>query len=113
MAKGAPLRWIENRCLGRHLHGHGIEIGALWRRFPVPQNARVWYIDRSNPDGLEKQYPGVSGKVVCPNLLADATQLPFALPLSISSLLAMSLNTCHSPSWRCGFGSTPGGLALL
>jgi SAM-dependent methyltransferase len=78
MSKGAPLRWIENRCLGRHLHGRGIEIGALWRRFPGPQNARVWYIDRSNPDGLEKQYPGVSGKVVCPNLLADATQLPFA-----------------------------------
>jgi len=37
MGKGAPLRWIENRCLGRHLHGGGIEIGALWCRFPVPQ----------------------------------------------------------------------------
>ena len=47
----------------------------------------MWYIDRSNPDGLEKQYPGASGKVVCPNLLADATQLPFA-PASLDFIIA-------------------------
>jgi SAM-dependent methyltransferase len=87
MGKGAPLRWIENRRLARHLHGRGIEIGALWRRFPVPENARVWYIDRSNPDGLEQQYPEVSRKVVSPDLLADATQLPFP-PASLDFIIA-------------------------
>lgn len=78
MGKGAPLRWIENRCLTRYLHGRGIEIGALWRRFPVLKPARVWYVDRARPDNLAKQYPEASGKIVCPDLLAEATQLPFA-----------------------------------
>ena len=77
MGKGAPLRWIENRCLARHLHGRGIEIGALWRRFPAPRQVRVWYVDRWSLDGLERQYPDLKGKIVRPDLLAEATQLPF------------------------------------
>lgn len=116
MGKGAPLRWIENRCLARHLHGRGIEIGALWRRFPVPHNTRVWYIDRSNPHGLERQYPEVSGKVVCPDLLADATQLPFA-PASLDFIIASHVIE-HLPfplmALRVWYEAlTPGGVLLL
>jgi SAM-dependent methyltransferase len=87
MGKGAPLRWIENRCLARHLHGRGIEIGALWRRFPIPRKARVWYIDRSTPDGLKQLYPEVTAKIVRPDLLAEAAQLPFA-PASLDFIIA-------------------------
>jgi SAM-dependent methyltransferase len=78
MGKGAPLRWIENRRLAHYLHGCGIEIGALWRRFPVPPRAKVWYVDRAGLKGLEEQYPEVEGKIVRPDLVAEATQLPFA-----------------------------------
>jgi hypothetical protein len=31
--KAALLRWLENRYLQRYLHGSGIEVGALSRRF--------------------------------------------------------------------------------
>ncbi|PYU29224.1 MAG: methyltransferase type 11 [Acidobacteria bacterium] len=116
MGKGAPLRWIENRWLARHLHGRGIEIGALWRRFPVPRNARVWYIDRSGLDGLERQYPEVNGKIVCPDLLADATGLPFA-SASLDFLIASHVLE-HLPfplmALRVWYDAlAPGGVLLL
>ena len=74
--KGAALRWLENRYLQRYLRGTGIEIGALWRRFPVPRGARVWYVDRSDGAGLNQHYPELTGSAVRPNLLADAALLP-------------------------------------
>lgn len=87
MGKGAPLRWLESRFLRRHLRGLGIEIGALWRRFPVPPNVRVWHVDRSTLDGLEKHYPDLKGKIIAPDLIAEATQLPVA-PASLDFLIA-------------------------
>jgi SAM-dependent methyltransferase len=70
MGKGAPLRWLENRYLRRHLRGRGMEIGALWRRFPVHPRAR--------PEDLKRQYPDVSEKIFLPDLMAEATELPVA-----------------------------------
>jgi SAM-dependent methyltransferase len=75
MGKGAPLRWLENRYLRRHLRGRGMEIGALWRRFPVHPRARV---DRARPEDLKRQYPDVSEKIFLPDLMAEATELPVA-----------------------------------
>jgi predicted SAM-dependent methyltransferase len=86
MGKGAPLRWIENRCLAHYLHGQGIEIGALSRPFPVPRRARVWYVDRYDRDELAKLYP-VKGDIGCPDVLADANELPFA-PSALDFLIA-------------------------
>jgi SAM-dependent methyltransferase len=77
MGKGAPLRWMENQILRRHLRGTGIEIGALWRRFPVPSRARVWYLDREATEGLQEHYTDIK-KFVRPNVVADAVELPFA-----------------------------------
>ena len=76
MTKGAVLRWVENRYLRRYLHGRGIEIGALWRRFHLPRKVRVWYVDRLNRDDLQRHYPDLKGSIVSPDLLAEATQLP-------------------------------------
>ena len=76
----APLTWIENRYLKRYFHGRGIEIGALWRRFPVPRRARVWYLDRLGGAGLESHYPELRGRILQPDLLGDATELPVARP---------------------------------
>jgi mRNA interferase MazF len=55
--KGAALRWVENKRLGRHLRGRGVEIGALWRRFPVAARCVVWYVDRHPLSDLRREYP--------------------------------------------------------
>jgi SAM-dependent methyltransferase len=78
MGKGAPLRWLENKLLARHLRGCGIEIGALWRKFPVPRPARVYYIDRISEADLQQHYAEVSSPILAPDVVADATHLPFA-----------------------------------
>ncbi len=78
MGKGAPLRWLENKLLARHLRGRGVEIGALWRKFPVrPRATTIWYVDRTRPDVLQREYPEVSQKLIFPDVVADAAQLPF------------------------------------
>lgn len=78
MGKGAPLRWAENRLLARHLRGRGVEIGALWRKFPAPGRAQVYYVDRLSKEDLRQHYAEVTTAVVRPDVVADATQLPFA-----------------------------------
>jgi len=77
MGKGAPLRWLENKLLARHLRGRGVEIGALWRKFPVPGKAKVYYVDRLSKEDLNRHYAEVRAAVVRPDVVADATQLPF------------------------------------
>lgn len=78
MERGAVLRILENRVLRRYLRGSGIEIGALWRRFPTSARARVWYVDRMTRATLEEHYPELKGRILEPNLVADATRLPVA-----------------------------------
>lgn len=87
MGKGAPLRWLENKLLARHLRGRGIEIGALWRKFPVPGSAKVYYVDRLSDEDLQRHYAEVTTAVVRPNLIADALRLPFS-PRSLDFLIA-------------------------
>jgi predicted SAM-dependent methyltransferase len=87
MGKGALPRWLENRYLRRHFHGTGMEIGALWRRFSVPRQVKVWYVDRLDGDRLERHYPELKGRILQPDLLAEATQLPVR-PGSLDFLIA-------------------------
>jgi predicted SAM-dependent methyltransferase len=87
MGKGAPLRWLENRLLAEHLRGRGIEIGALWRKFPIPRGATVYYVDRLPDEDLRQHYSEVSTRVVNPDVVADAMQLPFA-PRSLDFVIA-------------------------
>jgi SAM-dependent methyltransferase len=77
MGKGAALRWVENKMLARHLRGRGVEIGALWRKFPVSTRTRVWYVDRVNPSGLQHEYPEIGEQLIPPDIVGDAGQLPF------------------------------------
>jgi SAM-dependent methyltransferase len=77
MAKGAPLRWIENTYLRTYLHGKGVEIGGLWRKFKVPSSAKVWYLDRLSMDDLAKHYSEIQTNiVVAPDVVGDAEDLP-------------------------------------
>ena len=116
MTKGALLRWVENRYLRRYLHGSGIEIGALWRRFHLPRKVRVWYVDRLNRNDLQRHYPDLKDSIVSPDLLADATQLPVR-PNSLDFLIASHVLE-HLPfplmalrSWYEALA--PGGVLLL
>ena len=114
--KGAPLRWLENRYLGRHLRGRGIEIGALWRRFPVHPRARVFYLDRSNTLELKAQYAAVESKIFRPDVIGEAAELPVALG-SLDFLIASHVLE-HLPfplaaleAWYHALA--PGGVLLL
>jgi predicted SAM-dependent methyltransferase len=78
MGKGAALRWVENRLMARYLHGRGVEIGALWRRFPVAAKTTTWYVDRVEPGELRHEYPEVGQKLIAPDIVAEAGHLPFA-----------------------------------
>jgi len=101
MGKGAALRWFENKRLGRHLRGRGVEIGALWRIFPVTAGSRVWYVDRHHSSDLRRQYPEFSRQLVSPDVLADAGLLPFA-DGSLDFVIAS--HVLEHPSRRCGVG---------
>ncbi len=116
MERAAPLRWLENAVLRRHLHGRGMEIGALWRRFPVPRHTRVWYADRLSAAALAQHYPELKGRILPSDLVADAAQLPVA-PASLDFLIASHLLE-HLPfplaALRAWYQAlAPGGVLLL
>jgi SAM-dependent methyltransferase len=73
--------------LRRYLTGRGVEIGALWKPFPVGSRARVWHVDRLSGAALEQHYPELSGHLLQPDVVADAMRLPFA-PASLDFLIA-------------------------
>jgi SAM-dependent methyltransferase len=87
MERLALLRFLENARLGRHLRGQGVEIGALWRRFPLPRHASAWYVDRLDCNELDTHYPELHGRILRPDLLADAVNLPFP-PASLTFVIA-------------------------
>lgn len=78
MGKGALLRWLENGFLRRHIRGRGMELGALWKPFPLSASVRVWYVDRLTVEDLSLHYPEIKVPLVAPNVVADATSLPVA-----------------------------------
>lgn len=91
MGKGALLRWLENRYMGRFLGGRGVEIGALWRRFPLPRHVeRVWYFDRLDEAGLADHFSGMIEKTLPVDVVAEATRLPVA-PGSLDFLIACNI----------------------
>jgi SAM-dependent methyltransferase len=87
MERRVLLTWAENFYLRRYFHGRGIEIGALWRRFPLPRRVRVWYLDRLNCAELEQHYPELRAKILRPDILAEAAELPVR-PGSLDFLIA-------------------------
>ena len=66
----------RRRLAERHLHGEGIEIGALHMPQPVPAGATVRYVDRSDLDGLRAHYPELAGEaLVAPDIVDDGERL--------------------------------------
>jgi SAM-dependent methyltransferase len=48
---------VRLRLAHDHLHGDGVEIGALHQPLPVPMGTTVRYIDRMSVAGLREHYP--------------------------------------------------------
>jgi SAM-dependent methyltransferase len=116
MERLALLRFLENVRLGRHIRGRGVEIGALWRQFPLPRHASAWYVDRLNCDELNTHYPELTGQILKPHLLADAVDLPF--PRASLKFLIASHVLEHLPfplaALRAWYNVlAPGGVLLL
>jgi SAM-dependent methyltransferase len=110
------LTGLENFYLQRYFHGRGIEIGALWRRFPLPRRIRVWYLDRLNRAEREDHYPELRGKLLRPDLLAEAGELP--VPSRSLDFLIASHVLEHLPfplkALRAWYDAlAPGGVLLL
>lgn len=116
MGKGAPLRWIENRVLRQYIRGRGVEIGALWKRFPLPARASAWYVDRLDSDQIGRHYAELKGAVIKPNIIADAARLPFrdaSLDFIIASHVLEHLHFPLSTLRRWHDALLPGGALLL
>jgi SAM-dependent methyltransferase len=112
----ALLTWIENVYLRRYFHGRGIEVGALWRSFPLPRRARVWYLDRLSQAELGEHYAELKGRLLTPDMLAEATELPVP-PGSLDFLIASHVLE-HLPfplkALRAWYDAlAPGGVVLL
>jgi GT2 family glycosyltransferase/2-polyprenyl-3-methyl-5-hydroxy-6-metoxy-1,4-benzoquinol methylase/glycosyltransferase involved in cell wall biosynthesis len=67
-------------ALGRHhLHGVGIECGALQNPMAVPSDARVLYVDRLTTAQAREHYPELAEqRLTAPLVVADLQRLPFA-----------------------------------
>lgn len=116
MERRALLTWLESLYLRRYFHGRGIEIGALWRRFPLPRRVQVWYLDRLNCAELEEHYAELKGRLLQPDLLAEATELPvpsgsldFLIASHVLEHLPFPLNALRA--WYHALA--PGGVLLL
>lgn len=100
----------------RYLKGRGIEIGALWRRFPLPSRAHAWYVDHLDATDLEEHYPELRGQILAPDLIAEATRLPVP-PGSLDFVIASHVIE-HLPfplqALRAWYEAlAPGGVLLL
>jgi GT2 family glycosyltransferase/glycosyltransferase involved in cell wall biosynthesis/2-polyprenyl-3-methyl-5-hydroxy-6-metoxy-1,4-benzoquinol methylase len=70
---------VRSSLAARHIHGHGIECGALQKRLPVPGDAQVLYVDRLTETQARAHYAELQGQpLVVPGVVAELNQLPFA-----------------------------------
>ena len=84
--------------------------------FPVTARSMVWYVDRHHSCELQREYPELGQRLISPDVLADAGQLPFAngsLNFVIAShvLEHMPFPLASLRSWYRVLGS--GGILIL
>ena len=59
-----------------YIKGNGIEIGALDKPMPLPENAKAQYVDRFDREGLIRQYPSLRKvKLTKVDIVEDGQQL--------------------------------------
>ena len=78
--------------LARWLEGDGIEIGALHQPLPVPEGARVTYVDRLDEAGLREHYPELAGSRFAPvSVIGSAEDLSAFADRSLDFVIANHL----------------------
>ncbi|WP_293336587.1 methyltransferase domain-containing protein [Microcoleus sp. CAWBG58] len=55
------LMQVRRDIAFKYLTGNGIEVGALHAPLEVPDNVKVYYVDRMSVSDLRKQYPELNG----------------------------------------------------
>ena len=55
------LMQVRRDIAFKYLSGNGIEVGALHAPLEVPDNVKVYYVDRMSVSELRKQYPELNG----------------------------------------------------
>lgn len=82
-----------------YLAGEGIEIGALHNPLPVPENARVKYVDRLSAADLRKHYPELASyNLVEPDIIEDGELLTSISEASQDFVISSHLlEHCQNP----------------
>lgn len=93
-----PAR-LRYRLAKIHLHGEGIEIGALHNPLPVGKGAKVRYVDRLSASDLRKQYPELATKaLVVPDIVDDGERLSRIADDSLDFIIANHfIEHCEDP----------------
>src|SRR3954467_5871072 len=77
-----PNYYRRRRTVARHLHGDGIEVGAL--HFPLDLSeaeiTRVRYVDRFDVPGLRAQYPTMADLTFVPVDIVDDGEVLSSIP---------------------------------
>ncbi len=78
----APDYYRRRKTLTRHLHGDGIEIGALYNPLDLTGAAitRIRYVDRFNVSGLREQYPSLDHLPFVPVDIVDDGEVLSSVP---------------------------------
>lgn len=89
----------RTRLSHKYLAGDGIEIGALYNPLPVPEGARVRYVDKARGEALRLLYFEVSQyTLVEPDFLEDGRTLPSFADGSLDFVISSHfLEHCDDP----------------
>lgn len=90
---------VRRRLASKHLHGAGIEIGALHTPLRLRRGVRVRYVDRLSNDRLREQYPEHANyEFVKVDLIDDGENLGALPPDSTDFIIANHfLEHCEDP----------------
>jgi predicted SAM-dependent methyltransferase len=102
----------------RYLRGEGLEIGALHNPLPVPEQARVRYVDRMSTAELRRQYPELDRRpLVDVDVIDDGERLESVPDGSVDFVIANHfLEHCQNPIGTVGTMFRvvrPGGIVYL
>lgn len=102
----------------RYLRGDGLEIGALHNPLPVPDGARVRYVDRMPTAELRRHYPELDSKpLVAVDVIDDGERLKSVPDGSVDFVIANHfLEHCQEPIGALGTMFRvvrPGGIVYL
>jgi len=95
----APMQQRRALLGARYLRGSGIEIGALDCAMPVPESARVRYVDRVSVAELRRYYPELQDHVLVePDVIDNGETLESIADDSLDFIIANHmLEHCENP----------------